>query len=236
MAYVYQHITLTSKEIFYIGISANDIQRCTSKNSRNDDWHDIVYLCGYKTEIIFENLTWKEACKKEKELINLHGRKDIGKGCLVNHTDGGEGLHNPSIKIRNLYKQLYSNKTFIERFGKEKAKMIGEKITKTNKGQKRPKQSESMKGKYIGENNPMYGKTCSEIERERKRQAFLTKNPGKNKSEATKKLISDNRKGIASPFKNVERKIIICPYCDKRGGEGIMQRWHFENCKLKNIK
>jgi len=27
---------------------------------------------------------------------------------------------------------------------------------------------------------------------------------------------------------------IKCPYCDKVGGNGIMQRWHFDNCKLKN--
>ena len=29
------------------------------------------------------------------------------------------------------------------------------------------------------------------------------------------------------------RKKEICPHCGKEGGEGIMHRWHFDNCKHK---
>ena len=30
--------------------------------------------------------------------------------------------------------------------------------------------------------------------------------------------------------------IIQCPYCNKEGGNVVMKRWHFDNCKLKEIQ
>jgi len=30
------------------------------------------------------------------------------------------------------------------------------------------------------------------------------------------------------------RKLVVCPYCNKEGANGAMQRWHFNNCKAKN--
>lgn len=29
---------------------------------------------------------------------------------------------------------------------------------------------------------------------------------------------------------------VTCPYCNKTGGLGIMHRWHFDNCKNKELK
>lgn len=26
---------------------------------------------------------------------------------------------------------------------------------------------------------------------------------------------------------------VICPHCGKKGGRGIMHRWHFDNCKVR---
>jgi hypothetical protein len=43
--------------------------------------------------ILYENLSWEEACKIEIELIAHYGRKDIGTGILRNMTDGGEGAN-----------------------------------------------------------------------------------------------------------------------------------------------
>ena len=40
------------------------------------------------------------------------------------------------------------------------------------------------------------------------------------------KARSDAQRGIP-------RKVVICPHCNKEGGEGIMIRWHFDNCKHK---
>ena len=100
MAYVYRHIRLDKNEPFYIGIgSDNSYNRAyqKSKTKRSEFWHNIASK-GYDVEILMDNLTWEQACEKEKEFISIYGRKDLGQGSLVNLTNGGE---NPPIHIGN---------------------------------------------------------------------------------------------------------------------------------------
>jgi hypothetical protein len=100
MAYVYRHIRLDKNEPFYIGIgSDNSYNRAyqKSKTKRSKFWHNIASK-GYDVEILMDNLTWEQACEKEKEFISIYGRKDLGQGSLVNLTNGGE---NPPIHIGN---------------------------------------------------------------------------------------------------------------------------------------
>jgi hypothetical protein len=92
MAYVYRHIRLDKNQPFYIGIGSDEnYWRATKKSQRNKYWKNIVNKTQYQVEIIFDNLTWGEAQKKEIEFIKLYGRQDLGTGTLVNMTDGGEG-------------------------------------------------------------------------------------------------------------------------------------------------
>ena len=53
--------------------------------------------------------------------------------------------------------------------------------------------------------------------------------------EAKKRLGRDDsfKKLMSKKFKGKERSLLTCPYCDKIGGEGNMQRWHFDNCLSK---
>lgn len=78
------------------------------------------------------------------------------------------------------------------------------------------------------------GSLQSKETREKKRQLFLSdKNPGKNKSEETRKKLSEAAKGKIPWNKGKKRKQLTCPHCGKIGGNGLMQRWHFDNCKTK---
>lgn len=50
-----------------------------------------------------------------------------------------------------------------------------------------------------------------------------------NKTKEGKKVIAAR----AESQRGIPRKKVTCPHCGKEGGEGIMIRWHFDNCKLK---
>lgn len=99
--YVYQHITLDTNEIFYVGISKTpNFKRAFDFYDRSKWWKKIIKKHGHKVEILFENLTKEQACAKETELILLHGRRDLGTGSLVNMTPGGEGTKEWTIEQR----------------------------------------------------------------------------------------------------------------------------------------
>ena len=64
-----------------------------------------------------------------------------------------------------------------------------------------------------GDKNPMFGKKL----------VF---------SDAHRNNLSIAMRGKPSQIpKGSIRKQIICPYCNKVGGEGSMQRWHFDRCR-----
>lgn len=90
MAVLYRHIRLDKNQPFYIGIG-NSKYRASKKDSRNDIWHNIVSKTDYRVDIIMDDISWEEACEKEKEFIALYGRIKDG-GILANITFGGEGV------------------------------------------------------------------------------------------------------------------------------------------------
>jgi hypothetical protein len=97
LAILYRHIRIDKNEPFYIGIGDNET-RAYNKINRTKHWKSIAKK-GYEVEVLLEDLTWEQACEKEKEFIALYGRKDKGTGTLVNMTDGGEGaLGRPQTK------------------------------------------------------------------------------------------------------------------------------------------
>jgi hypothetical protein len=104
MAYLYRHIRLDKNEPFYIGIGSDSrLKRAFEQSRRNKYWYNITNKTDYEVDILIDDLTWEEACEKEKEFIELYGRRDINTGTLVNLTGGGDGAYKtvPSIETRN---------------------------------------------------------------------------------------------------------------------------------------
>jgi hypothetical protein len=128
MAYVYRHIRLDKNEPFYIGIGSDDrFRRANEKSRRNKHWYNIVKKSDYETEILFDDLSWDEACKKEIEFIELYGRCDLGTGSLVNLTGGGDGAY------KTIPSQETRRKLSIKAKGKVYKEVTKDKISNTLK-------------------------------------------------------------------------------------------------------
>jgi hypothetical protein len=95
MACVYEHIRPDTNTVFYIGIGKK-INRAYNKSNRNNHWKNIVKKCNniFIINILHDDLTWEEACLKEKEYIKQYGRVANNTGILCNMTDGGDGILN----------------------------------------------------------------------------------------------------------------------------------------------
>lgn len=165
MAYVYRHIRLDKNVPFYIGIGKDDSflykrAHYKSKQKRNKIWLDIINKTSYEVEILFEELTWQQACEKEIELISLYGRIDLETGTLANMTNGGDGM--VGVVRSEEYRLKLS-----ERQKDGKAYWFGKKFTEEQK----QKISNSLKGRKVssetklkisnslkGEKHPQYKK------------------------------------------------------------------------------
>jgi len=112
MAIVYEHIRLDTEVVFYVGWGRKD-SRAYEKQGRNKHWKNIVKKVGYRVNIFAKGLTIEEALEVEIAEISRIGRIDLGKGTLVNQTNGGEGLINPSKEtieiIRNSQIERFTN-------------------------------------------------------------------------------------------------------------------------------
>jgi hypothetical protein len=122
--YVYRHIRIDKNEPFYIGVGkvyrTNTVKqedyysRAFQNTKRSRFWNFVAEKTLYEVEIIFECNSREEALQKEIEFIALYGRRDLGKGTLVNLTDGGDGMSNNIQSEETLKKRrdmYYQGKT-----------------------------------------------------------------------------------------------------------------------------
>lgn len=96
--YVYGHYTEDTGELFYIGKGHGG--RLNHISDRTVFWKNIAKKHGWVSKIISYCESEDAAFSLEKTLILEHGRRDLGTGCLVNLTDGGEGLSGPCSEER----------------------------------------------------------------------------------------------------------------------------------------
>jgi hypothetical protein len=186
MGVVYQHRRNDTNEIFYVGIG-KDKKRPHCKSQRNIIWKNIVNKHGYTVEILHEDLPYEECKEIERELISIHGRKDLGTGTLCNLTDGGEGIvgyiHSDESKRKMTEsKQNMSDET--------RRKMRESKIGKKHTEEHKRKLSELGKGRIFSEETR---RKISDTTKGEKSHMF-----GKKLSDETKRKLSESRKGEKS--------------------------------------
>jgi hypothetical protein len=127
MAVVYRHWRLDKNEVFYVGIGKED-SRAFDFLRRNKVWKGIKRRTDVDVEIVARDLSWELACELEQLMIKEYGRIDLGTGCLVNLTDGGDG----TIGVKQSQ----------ETIAKRTSKLLGRKNTEETKR----KMSEVRKG------------------------------------------------------------------------------------------
>jgi hypothetical protein len=121
-------------------------------------------VCGVKPIIKFivKDISEEDAHWNEQYLIMWYGRKDLGKGPLLNLTDGGEGVS--GRKTSNLTKEKMS----LAKIGKPRSE-------EEKKNMRKPKTS---------------GKPKTEEQRKKLSISLMGKNKGQKRSEETKKQMS----------------------------------------------
>lgn len=162
MYYLYRHIRLDKKEVFYIGIgtivktnyntqSLKTLYTRAYKKGmyRNQHWNNIVNKTDYIVEIMYHTENILEIQEKEREFIALY------KDTLTNLTKGGHGIE--SFNHKEKTKQQISNsmlgvkksKEHISNMNKRKYK----KIIMYNDNEKYSFNSVTEAVKYLGKTN-----------------------------------------------------------------------------------
>ena len=194
MAYVYRHIRLDTNQPFYIGIGSDKTYyRANKKSQRNIHWNRIVLKTDYEVEIMLDNLTWDEACEKEREFIKLYGRNNYG-GILANITKGGEGVIGMVVSDETKKKLSNSIKEW----------------HKTYKISDEERKKSSIRFKEFNKNKEFTEKRVTALRNSEKlKQSYISrtgKPSGYKHNEESKKLISLSKIGKKMPKEMIEAK------------------------------
>jgi hypothetical protein len=171
--------------------------------------------------IVHENLPEWQAFSLEIWYIHKYGRIDKGTGSLRNLTDGGEGVAGRKwtdaerVHMSNIKRIAYTGEGN-PMYGKKGNLNPNYGRTAWNKGKLMPKTPEHIEAQASaqrGENNIMYGKTYAEVYGE--------------------EYASKRKAAISAALKGRKQELTTCPHCSKTGGNGMMKRYHFDNCKQK---
>ena len=146
--YLYRHIRLDTGEPFYIGIGTKnkkqqEYYRANSKYKRNSFWKNITNKTDYEIEILLESNDYEFIKQKEIEFIALYGRRDLGKGTLVNMTDGGDGM------VGLIQSEESINKRRKKLKGRKQSKEVLEKLKIIHSESKKEREEKLVGTKFI---------------------------------------------------------------------------------------
>ena len=124
--YVYLHVKEDDGTVYYVGKGTK--LRCCVSNSRTLHWKNTASKHGVICHIVAHNLTAEEALILEKKLIASCGRQDQKTGCLVNLTDGGDGV------VNYVWTEAHRNKISEAGRGRKHTEEFKKMVSKVHKG------------------------------------------------------------------------------------------------------
>lgn len=168
---IYSLICPITKEIKYIGKTCFELfHRLRQHLTISKDGHKTNWIKFLKNNGLVPEIKLIKICRDEKRcnysetfFIKLYGRKDLGLGLLLNHTDGGDGAvgYKHTEETRKIIKEKRKNQVLSPeviynishcRIGKKNTPEQNEKISKAHIGMKpteetRIKLSNAQKGR-----------------------------------------------------------------------------------------
>ena len=225
--YVYKHFKWWNKEVFYIGMGGTsegkEYHRPEIESGRNRFWINLTNKHEWSHEILIKQVPFELAEYLEIHLIAHYGRRDLGLGTLVNLTDGGGGIKNPSEKHRqNLSKALTGLKKSKEHLQKISKALTGRKFTDEHRANLRKNHPRTGLGEKIPEGSCLYcGKSCS--------TRHLEVYHGDKCLEHPDLTIREQNRSERKSKANYNR--FQCPHCPKRVTWFRLETEHLDNCK-----
>lgn len=187
---------------------------------------------NFERLILKECNTIEEARKLEEPYINEYNTLSPN-GYNLSPTggtcNGGRHSKESKKKISEALKGKFKDRVFSEEW-KQKLKDAKVDYIPWSKGatfseEHKKNISKAREGKYLGENNNMYGISIYELWEERYGKELARKMINAHKSKLSETLL-----GKKHVLKEVE-----CPHCGKKGKGPNMTRYHFDKCKNKEI-
>lgn len=217
MFYTYAHYK-PDGGLFYIGKGKR--RRAYAMDGRNSHWHNIVNKYGKPNiELLAKWDTEQEALDHERLLISCF--RDIG-FLLANKSDGGEGSSGYKHTEESRRKNSMAKKGSIPW-----NKGIKGAMKAWNKG---VPMSEEQRAKCsiakLGKPSPRKGVVLSD---EIRKNISIAK-----KGKCT--ITDAGRLAIIKANTGRKHNKVECPHCGKIGGLTAMPRWHFDNCKQREIE
>lgn len=222
--YTYVYSDSLTKQPFYVGKGKNE--RAWSHFSRTDK-HPLTYKInklksnGISIMVsLYSGLDEEFSLFLEEELIAKYGRKDLGTGCLLNLTNGGEGSSGriASDTLRKNMSKAKSGQKYSEIARKNMSEASKNRVytTERNKNvskgltghlvseETKKKISEKAKIYNAGEHNGMFGKTHTEEAKQKQRDSALGR---RYSPEVYKKMHETRRKNRLAKLQQIGEQL-----------------------------